>query len=125
MDLDVLARADLLGARAAAVGFDWASAAEVLPKLREEVDELEAAMAAGEQADVQEELGDLLFTISNLARHLDVPVTRCLRQANDKFERRFRALEAAAHTRGERLGGLAAHELEARWQQVKAVLKGS
>lgn len=119
VELGALERAARLGAQAAAVGFDWARVDDVLPKVQEEVDELVAAIRAGDQPGITDELGDLLFTICNLARHLRVPTEHCLHQANDKFERRFRALESTVLAEG---GPIASHsmlELEARWQAVK------
>jgi nucleoside triphosphate diphosphatase len=118
-DLGALERAGRLGAQAAAVGFDWEFAVDVLPKVQEEVDELVAAIGAGDEAGITEELGDLLFTICNLARHLRVPTEQCLHQANDKFVRRFRALEAAALADGP-IELRSMRDLETRWQAVKA-----
>lgn len=119
-----LERATRLGAAAAAVGFDWAHAADVLPKVQEEVDELVDAVQAGDHAGVAEELGDLMFTICNLARHLDVPIGACVQAANDKFARRFRALEASARADGGGVDGCTTDQLEARWQTVKNAQRG-
>lgn len=117
-------RAVKLQARAARVGFDWPGPAPVLDKVREELDEVAAEFARGpvaqNQARLQEELGDLLFVCANLARHAKVDVGTALRQANHKFERRFRAMEAQAAAAG---GSLADHDLDGQerlWQQVKA-----
>ncbi len=120
VDLAALERAHRLGTQAAAVGFDWASADDVLTKVQEEVDELVAAIRAGDEAGITDELGDLLFTICNLARHLRVPIEPCLHQANDKFERRFRSLEAAVLADGGPIADRSLDDLEARWQAVKA-----
>jgi len=125
VDLGALDRADRLGTQAAAVGFDWGSPHEVLPKVQEEVDELVAAVRAGDEAGITDELGDLLFTICNLARHLRVPTEGCLQQANDKFERRFRSLEAAVLAEGGPIAGRSMGDLEARWQAVKAEQRGA
>jgi len=122
-------RATKLQSRAARTGFDWSSAAPVLDKLREEVDEVQAefeAAAAGadNQAQLQEELGDVLFVCANLARHAKVDVGSALRQANLKFERRFRAMEERARARGG-MQQLSLSEQEALWQAVKQDEKSS
>ena len=114
-------RARKLQRRAANVGFDWDSAREVLPKLREEVGELDRALreAVGREK-VEEELGDLLFTCINAARHLEVDADEALRRTNLKFERRFRRMESAAEAEGKRLGDCARDELERYWRKTKA-----
>lgn len=94
-----LARAEKLGRRAANLGFDWPDPEQVLQKVREEIDEVEEAVArarnddARRSADVEQEIGDLLFAVSNLARHLGLSPEVALRRASEKFERRFRAIE--------------------------------
>ncbi len=90
-----LSRAAKLQKRAANVGFDWADATPVVAKIQEELDEVREAMANGQAAQVAEEVGDLLFVMVNLARHLQVDAEDALRQANAKFERRFRFIEEA------------------------------
>lgn len=119
--LPALARAQKLGRRAARVGFDWPDAGAVLDKVAEESGELEAALAARERAPaaVQEELGDLLFTIANLARHLDVDAESALRRASLKFEQRFRALEARLAAAGRTPEQAGPGELELLWNEVK------
>lgn len=119
--LPALARAQKLGRRAARVGFDWPDAGAVLGKLAEETRELEAAMEAREHAPeaVQEELGDLLFTIANLARHLDVDAEGALRRASLKFQQRFRAVEARLAGTGRTPGEAGTDELEQLWNEVK------
>ena len=114
-------RARKLQRRAANIGFDWCSAEEVLPKLREEVEELTLAIrgVAGREA-VEEELGDLLFTCINLARHLDVDADEALRRSNVKFEHRFRRMEEAAAAEGRNLEDSTSAELERHWGQAKA-----
>jgi ATP diphosphatase len=119
--LPALTRALKLQKRAARVGFDWGEAAPVFLKLREELDELEAALAEGApQAVTALELGDLLFSVVNLARHLHLDPETALRATNAKFERRFRRIEAAAQAQGREVGSLTLDELEALWQQAKA-----
>jgi len=115
-----LARAEKLGRRAAHVGFDWPDVDGVLGKVREELDEVEQAIAhAGADArrdeGVEQELGDLLFAVANLARQLGMSPEAALRRANEKFERRFRAIEPAI-TAGE-ADDLAA--MDALWEAVK------
>ncbi|WP_422505077.1 nucleoside triphosphate pyrophosphohydrolase [Stenotrophomonas sp. GZD-301] len=116
-------RAVKLQARAARVGFDWPGPQPVLDKVREELDEVAAEFAHGavhdNHARLQEELGDLLFVCANLARHAKVDVGAALRQANHKFERRFRAMEAHAAAAGQRMDALDLDAQERLWQQVK------
>ncbi|MEL3952248.1 nucleoside triphosphate pyrophosphohydrolase [Stenotrophomonas bentonitica] len=117
-------RAVKLQARAARVGFDWPGPAPVMDKVREELDEVAAEFARGpveeNHARLEEELGDLLFVCANLARHARVDVGAALRQANQKFERRFRAMEAQAHAAGQTMAALDLDAQEALWQQAKA-----
>lgn len=116
-------RAVKLQARAARVGFDWPDPQPVLDKVREELDEVVAEFARGDvqanHARLQEELGDLLFVCANLARHAKVDVGAALRQANHKFERRFRAMEAQAAAAGQRMDALDLEAQERLWQQAK------
>ncbi len=116
--LPALLRAGKISRRAARIGFDWPDARAVLPKIAEEIAEIEAELdgAAGPAA-LEEEVGDLLFAAANLARKLDVEPETALRRATAKFERRFRALEVLAKQRGI---GRDLDALEALWQQVKA-----
>lgn len=118
--LPALLRAYTIGQRAAAVNFDWARAADVLAKVREELEELEQEMSEGAPADrVDEELGDLLFAITNLARKLGLEPESALRRANEKFLRRFGEMERRLTVLGRKLGELSLVELEQEWQQVK------
>lgn len=114
--LEPLARAWRLQARAAEVGFDWPDPRGPLAKLGEEMAEVEEALAAGDEAALRDEVGDLLFTVVNLARHLGVRPDTALDQANAKFERRFRAMEGG----GSDLRALGLEALEARWTRAKA-----
>ncbi len=123
--LPALKRSEKLGRRAAAVGFDWESRAGVREKINEELEELSEAAGSRDQAHVEEELGDLLFTIVNLARHLDVDPEAALVAANTKFERRFRAMEDATQSAGQRLKDLPAADLERAWRNAKRRLAGS
>lgn len=116
-------RAAKLQARAARVGFDWTTAAPVLDKLEEEVAEVRAELAAGEEAAdrdrLEDEIGDVLFVCTRLARRLGVDTGAALRRANLKFERRFRAMEALAAARGTLLAQLSPDAQEALWRQAK------
>ena len=121
-----LLRAYEYGSRAAAVGFDWVRAADVIDKIEEEVRELRDELSKSAQADeaeragrVEEEMGDLLFAIANLSRKLGVEPEAALRRANDKFQARFTALESRVVSRGERLQDKTLEELENEWQLVK------
>ena len=107
--------------RAARCGFDWDSAPQVLPKIDEELAELGAAQRDEEgQARVTEELGDVLFSLNNLARHLDVDPELALIGANIKFERRFRAMERLVADEGSSLATRTAQQLETLWSRVKS-----
>jgi MazG family protein len=116
--LPALLRAHEIGARVAAVGFDWPDAAGVIDKIEEELAELRDASGRSRRL-TEEEFGDLLFSIANLARRLGLDPEAALRQANDKFTRRFEALEADFERRGRALHGAPLAELEAAWQAVK------
>ncbi|KMO21271.1 nucleoside triphosphate pyrophosphohydrolase [Methylobacterium platani] len=117
--LPALARAEKISRKAAAVGFDWPDAAEVVAKVREETDEVAQALAGEGPEAVAEEIGDLLFSVANLARHAGVDPEEALRRANLKFQRRFAAMEAEVTQAGRTLpeAGLAA--MEAAWVAVK------
>lgn len=116
-----LMRAAKLGARAAAVGFDWDDAAGARAKLDEEIAEVEHAISEANAAHVFEEIGDLLFTVAHWARHLDVDPESALRAANAKFERRFRSMEQLAAAQQQSLAAQTLPELEALWQRAKAL----
>jgi nucleoside triphosphate diphosphatase len=120
--LPALLRAAKISRRAARIGFDWPDARAVLPKIAEEVAEIEAELdGAAVPAALEEEVGDLLFAVSNLARKLDLEPETALRRATAKFERRFRALETLAKQRGL---GRDLDALEALWREVKALESG-
>jgi len=117
----------LLGAyrltqKAAGVGFDWPAAAEVLAKAEEEIDELRRALAAGAAGAapaVREEVGDLLFTVANLARKLEIDPEAALAAANRKFRHRFEHVERGLAARGQRLGEATLAEMDALWDEAK------
>lgn len=117
--LPALTRAWKLQAKASTVGFDWNDARLVLDKIREETAEIDEALAGGDKGAIKEEIGDLLFVIANLARHVDADPEACLKAANAKFERRFAGIEAALEQQGRKAGDATLDELEALWQQVK------
>ena len=113
-----LQRAVKLQKRAARVGFDWASPEPVLDKFAEEALEMRDAMRSGNIEEMEDELGDLLFVVTNLARQLKLDPAKALRRANTKFELRFRAIEEAAGSR-DALEAMSLDEMEQLWQQVK------
>ncbi len=119
-----LTRAVKLTRRAARVGFDWPDVAQVFDKLREETTELEAEVAGADPALLEEELGDLLFVIANLARKLDVDPEAAIRAANAKFTRRFGAIEAALAAEGRTPGESDLAEMDGLWNAAKAAEKG-
>jgi ATP diphosphatase len=115
--LPALMRSEKLQRRAARTGFDWPDAAGPHGKVLEELDELDRAV---DQTERHEELGDLLFAVVNLARHLDIDAEAALRDANAKFERRFRTMEDIA---GKSFGPLDLEAKDALWNEAKAALK--
>lgn len=118
--LPALTRAEKLGKRAARVGFDWAEAAPVIEKIEEEIAELRAEIAAAAPPEpLEEELGDLLFSVVNLARHLRIEPEHALRAANRKFERRFRQVERTLADRGRRPDEASLDEMEEAWAAAK------
>ncbi|MGD9386869.1 MAG: nucleoside triphosphate pyrophosphohydrolase [Gammaproteobacteria bacterium] len=126
LGLPALARAQKLGRRAARTGFDWPDAAGVLAKVDEERVELAQALADAASAPeaAEEELGDLLFTLTNLARHLEIDAEGALRRATLKFEQRFRALEARLAEQGRRAEDVGGDVLERLWAEVKEAEAG-
>jgi MazG family protein len=121
--LPALARAAKLGRRARRVGFDWPDAAGVRTKIDEEMAEIDAALAAADQALVADEIGDLLFTVANWARHLQVDAEDALRRAASKFEQRFECMERIAGGRGLELNELDAARWEALWLEAKSLAR--
>lgn len=117
--LPALSRAAKLQKRAAQVGFDWPEALPVVDKVREELDEVLVAMSENDAQAVAEELGDLLFVVVNLARHLKVDPENALRGANGKFERRFRFIEQALRQAGRPIENCTLQELDALWDAAK------
>lgn len=115
-----LTRAVKLQKRAARVGFDWSEAAPIFDKLAEEVGELQHEMANGAiPARLEDEMGDVLFVVANLCRHLKIDPEAALRSTNAKFDRRFRAIEARLKAAGQSVENAELDEMEALWQAVK------
>ena len=117
--LPALLQAYELSSRAATVGFDWITAADVVGKLDEEVAEIRQALDGAGAGRVEEEIGDFLFAAANLARKLGVEPEAALRRANGKFRDRFTEVERRVQARGERLQEKTLEQLEAEWQEVK------
>lgn len=124
MSLPALNRAEKLGKRAAGTGFDWPDEDGPRQKINEELTELDEAMGEQEAEKVGEELGDLLFSVVNLARHLKIDPEQALISANRKFERRFRQMEADLGENGETLSDFDIDSMEAMWQAAKKKLSG-
>jgi ATP diphosphatase len=119
--LPALTRALKLQEKAGKVGFDWNDPLAVLAKLKEETVEIEEALVAGDIEGVRGEVGDLLFVVANLARHLQVDPESALRGANAKFERRFGHIEASLSQRGRTLNDASLKEMEALWNEAKQI----
>jgi ATP diphosphatase len=118
--MTALTRALKLQDKAGKVGFDWNNPAAVLAKIREECDEIEAEIAAGDSEKAASEVGDLLFAVVNLARHLDVDPEAALRACNQKFVRRFAAIERALAGQGRTPQDATLAEMDALWDAAKA-----
>lgn len=117
--LPALRRSVKLQKRAAGVGFDWPAVAPIFDKLSEEAEELKVAMANDDADNIEEEIGDLLFALTNLSRKLDVDPGSALRRSNYKFEQRFRAMEQLARERGLDLPSMPQEEQEVLYREVK------
>jgi tetrapyrrole methylase family protein / MazG family protein len=113
-----------IGRKVSAYGFDWPDVAGVLAKVREETGELETAVSETDADGIEEELGDLMFSLANAARKLGVNPELALRKANTKFVRRFRALEDELRSSGKDLGKLSLEEMDAIWNRQKARNRG-
>lgn len=108
-----------LGKKASKAGFDWSSANEVLDKAAEEIAELRDAISAKEQGEIEEEIGDLLFAVVNLARHLEVEPETALKRTNRKFRQRFKYIERKLRENGKTIGDVSLEEMERLWQAAK------
>jgi tetrapyrrole methylase family protein/MazG family protein len=118
-ELPSLLRAHRLQERAARVGFDWAHLNEVLPKLDEEITEFKESLKSEDAGKIEEELGDLFFTLVNVSRFLGVNPDEALRKTISKFIHRFRAIEEHAANAGRSLNDMTLDEMEALWQKAK------
>jgi len=121
--MTALTRALKLQDKAGKVGFDWNDPMAVLAKIREECDEIEAEIASGDRQKASAEVGDLLFAAVNLARHLDTDPEDALRGCNQKFVRRFAAIERALQAQGKRPQDATLAEMDALWDAAKAAEK--
>ena len=117
--LPALTRSQKLQKRAANLGFDWDSSEQVLPKIDEELKELRSAMSSGDIEQIEDELGDLIFTCVNLSRKLKMDSEQVLRKSQLKFENRFRKLEQHIDNKGLLFSDLSSSELESYWAEVK------
>src|SRR5689334_21247789 len=119
--MPALLRAYQIGSRAASIGFDWERVDDVVAKIREEVDEVHEVLSAGhlDHDRAEEEMGDLLFAIANLSRKLGIEPETALRKANDKFTRRFSAMEGKIAGSGRVMREMTLEQLEAEWQRAK------
>jgi len=120
VNLPGLTRAVKLQQKAGKVGFDWNDPRAVIAKLREEIDEVEVEIDRADQRAIADEVGDLLFALANLARHLDVDPEAALRGTNAKFERRFAHIEARLAEQGRRPEAATLDEMEALWVEAKS-----
>jgi MazG family protein len=117
--MPALLRAHEIGTRVAAVGFDWAKTGDVVDKIEEEIAELRGALQYESRERAEEEMGDLLFAIANLARKLGIEPESALRKANEKFSRRFEALEHTLEEQGRSVHDATLEEMEDVWAEVK------
>jgi len=122
--LPALTRAEKIQKRASRVGFDWSQVDGVIDKLDEEISELKHAVASADQTAVEDELGDLLFSVTNLARHLGVDPEISLRKSTGKFEERFKHVERSLDEEGREVSKTGAQELEEYWRRAKQALEG-
>jgi ATP diphosphatase len=117
--LPALTRAQKLTAKAAKVGFDWPDATQVIDKIHEELDEVKEAASSKDRDRIEDEIGDLLFSVTNLARHFGIDPEQALRRTNAKFERRFRAVEHGLGKQHRRLDEASLEEMERLWVAAK------
>ena len=118
--MPALLKASRLTEKAARVGFDWRRTEDVFHKLDEEIDELREAVALNDAAKIEEEIGDLLFTIANIARKTGANAEEALQSTNRKFMRRFESMEKQVHERGQNIDQLTLEEMDALWDAAKA-----
>jgi len=123
--LPALQRAFRLGERAGRVGFDWKKAEDVLEKVEEEIEEIKKSMQDSSETKLKEEIGDLLFTIANFSRKLNINPEEALRLALDKFETRFKLLEKELENRGLSWENLTIEDLDKIWEEIKSRYESS
>lgn len=119
MPLPALVRAEKLTSKAAKVGFDWLGPEQVLEKIREELEEIKEEVLSGNRQALEDEIGDLLFAVANLARHAKIDPENALRRTNAKFERRFNAIETGLSAQGRTLAESNLDEMEELWNKAK------
>jgi uncharacterized protein YabN with tetrapyrrole methylase and pyrophosphatase domain len=119
-DTSPLLEAHRIQALAAKVGFDWPDATGPIAKVKEELGEVEREAGSGKREAIEDEIGDLLFAVVNLARKLAIDPSTALERANEKFKTRFAEVEKLAEERGVELGRASLEELDALWDEVKA-----
>lgn len=122
--LPALLKAARLTEKAARVGFDWRRTEDVFDKLDEEVGELREAIDSGDESRIHDEIGDLLFTIANIARKLNVNAEEALQSTNRKFRRRFESMESSVREDGRNLDQLSLEQMDALWDEAKAAERG-
>lgn len=125
LGLPALTRAVKLQHRAAKVGFDWSAAPPILNKMREEIAEFEVELEAGHLDNMEDECGDILFVVANLARHLNIDPEAALRRTMAKFERRFRYIEDRVHEQGRAFPHVSLEDMEVLWDEAKALEKAA
>ncbi|HEV2722226.1 MAG TPA: nucleoside triphosphate pyrophosphohydrolase [Thermoanaerobaculia bacterium] len=122
--LPALLKAARLTEKAARVGFDWRRTEDVFSKIQEEIAELQEAIDSGNETQIHDEVGDLLFTIANIARKLNVNAEEALQSTNRKFRRRFEAMESSVREAGKNLDQLSLEQMDALWDEAKAAERG-
>jgi uncharacterized protein YabN with tetrapyrrole methylase and pyrophosphatase domain len=114
-----LARAQRVTERASHFGFDWPEPGPVWGKIEEELSELKSAVASGDEGRVKEEMGDLLFSLVNLSRFLELEAEEALSQSTDRFLKRFSHIETKIRERGKTLGEASLEEMDLLWEEAK------
>lgn len=123
--LPSLLKAFQIGQRVSIVGFDWKRPLDALGKVREELEELEQAIESDKREEIAEEIGDLLFSLANISRHLDINPEIALRRTNEKFSKRFRVIEERLKERGDEIGKVSLDELDLLWEAAKKKINSS
>jgi len=119
--LPALLRASRLTEKAARIGFDWRRTEDVFEKIEEEIAEVHEAIASGDEKKIHDEIGDLLFTVANIARKLNVNAEEALQSTNRKFTRRFETMERSVREKGQNLDQLTLEEMDALWDAAKSL----